>query len=74
MFHLEKNIRTGTRYYCHNCGRNYNRRNNLLRHLNLECGVPKKFSCSMCSKAFARNNELKKHLLFVHSVYQVPNS
>lgn len=56
----------GTRYYCINCGRNYNRRANLKRHLKLECGVPKKFSCPMCSKAFARNNELKKHMFFVH--------
>lgn len=57
---------SGTRYYCINCGRNYNRRANLKRHLKLECGVPKKFSCPMCGRAFARNNELTKHVFFVH--------
>lgn len=64
VFHIEE--QTGTRYYCQNCGRNYNRKTNLNRHLKLECGVPKKFSCSACGRAFARNNELTKHVFFVH--------
>lgn len=67
MFDAEDNVvMHGSRYYCPNCGRNYNRKANLNRHMNLECGVPKKFSCRTCGKAFTRNNELTKHVLIVH--------
>lgn len=73
-FYVEKNIRTGTSYYCHNCGQNYYLIYNIHRHIKLECGVPKKFSCPECSKGFARNNHLKRHLMFVHNVYCIPST
>lgn len=67
MFHADKHNTSGSRYYCRKCGRNYNRKANLNRHMKLECGVPKKFTCLTCGKSFARNNELTKHVMFVHT-------
>lgn len=51
------------------CGRFYSghlRKGNLNRHLNLECGVSRKFECRYCWKRFARKNELKKHCNRIH--------
>ncbi|VVC28710.1 Zinc finger C2H2-type,Zinc finger, RING/FYVE/PHD-type [Cinara cedri] len=49
-----------------NCGRCYsgkNRKNNLKKHLKLECGVAPKFSCRICWRRFTRNEGLKRHLI-----------
>lgn len=55
------------RYYCaRGCGRSYNRRDNLLRHLKFECGVPKQFTCSYCGKYFVHKSNLKNHIIVIH--------
>lgn len=49
-----------------NCGRKYKYKNNVTRHLSLECGVPKKFRCSICDKAFTQKVSCKTHMIHVH--------
>lgn len=55
------------RYYCpNNCGRNYNAKRSVMRHLRNECGVSKKFSCPFCPKKFSYNNDMCLHAAIVH--------
>lgn len=55
------------RYYCPRaCGRSYNRRDNVQRHLKFECGVPKQFMCSYCGKYYTYKSILKNHVTVVH--------
>lgn len=58
--------------YCpNNCGRCYKgvgRKASLNKHLNHECGVPKKYECPYCIKRFAYNYNRNKHCLIIHKV------
>ncbi|XP_050535142.1 zinc finger protein 710-like [Daktulosphaira vitifoliae] len=58
--------------FCPNsCGRCYKgeqRRAHLKRHLDNECGVPKKYQCVICLKRFSQKWSLKKHVLLVHKI------
>lgn len=53
------------------CGRLYSgakRKSNLKRHLDKECGIPRKYQCLKCGKLFTRNNHLKTHNILVHKL------
>jgi len=58
--------------YCPNkCGRCYKglqRKGNLNRHINNECGVPRKFKCFYCGKRFTQKYHLKQHYGVIHKV------
>lgn len=49
-----------------NCGRSYNHRATMNRHLKYECGVPPRFKCNVCGKLFAQKVNLGTHLISVH--------
>lgn len=49
------------------CGRTYKLASSLTRHLNLECGKPKKFWCELCPKAYTRKESLKFHINEKHA-------
>lgn len=49
-----------------NCGRSYNHRGTLRRHLKYECGVPPQFKCEYCPRTFAQKVNLNKHQMAVH--------
>lgn len=55
------------KYVCpRNCGRSYNHRATMNRHLKYECGVPPRFKCNICGKMFAQKVNLNTHLMSVH--------
>lgn len=70
--HLLYEISKADPVFCPNkCGRCYRgeqRRGHLKRHLDTECGVPKKFPCVICLKRFSQKWSLKKHRALVHKV------
>lgn len=49
------------------CGRTYKLASSLTRHLNLECGKPKKFWCELCPKSYTRKESLKFHINEKHA-------
>ncbi|XP_025197595.1 longitudinals lacking protein, isoforms N/O/W/X/Y-like isoform X5 [Melanaphis sacchari] len=55
------------KYLCpRNCGRSYNHRATMNRHLKYECGVPPRFKCNICGKMFAQKVNLNTHIMSVH--------
>lgn len=70
--HLLYDISKVDPVFCPNqCGRCYRgdqRRGHLKRHLDTECGVPKRFQCIICFKRFSQKWSLKKHILLVHKI------
>lgn len=70
--HLLYDISKVDPVFCPNqCGRCYRgdqRRGHLKRHLDTECGVPKRFQCTICFKRFSQKWSLKKHILLVHKI------
>lgn len=55
-------------FLCSNgCGRSYKLASSLTRHLNLECGKPKKFWCELCPKSYTRKESLKFHINEKHT-------
>lgn len=59
----------GPLYCTNNCGSYYTGRwkyASLRKHLQYECGVPKKFSCFICFKQFSRKTQLQSHCGMVH--------
>ena len=51
----------GPPFPCHRCGRLYNHKCNLMRHLRLECGVRPRFECMWCTKKFKHRHHLRDH-------------
>jgi Zinc finger, C2H2 type len=51
----------GPPFPCHRCGRLYNHKCNLMRHLRLECGVHPRFECMWCTKKFKHRHHLRDH-------------
>lgn len=56
---------------CQRCGKVYNRKGNLGRHVRYECGKGPQFPCHLCEKKFFRREKLalhvKNHELFQQS-------
>lgn len=49
-------------FLCPKCGAKYTRRDTFKRHINYECGVPRKYKCKVCDSRFKRMNHLKRHM------------
>lgn len=54
-------------YQCVKCGRRYNARRNLVRHMTLECGIDPRYKCPHCGYTKHRRNELKRHIQKKHA-------
>ncbi|KAJ9600576.1 hypothetical protein L9F63_026288 [Diploptera punctata] len=51
---------------CTRCGKVYNWRGNLLRHMRLECGKAPQFQCSYCPYMTKHKNHLQRHVTTRH--------
>ncbi|RZF39490.1 hypothetical protein LSTR_LSTR001011 [Laodelphax striatellus] len=54
------------KYSCSNCDKKYIRKQDLVRHLNYECGIEPQFSCSYCDLRFKHRFNLKRHIIRSH--------
>ncbi|KAF7272343.1 hypothetical protein GWI33_014892 [Rhynchophorus ferrugineus] len=54
------------KFACPECGRRYNRRNNLIRHQRYECGNTRQFCCPYCYDKMKRKAHLEVHVLRHH--------
>lgn len=55
------------KFECPKCDRAYVHKENLKRHLRLECGVAPKYSCDYCVYKARHKSDLKRHLYLKHS-------
>ena len=51
---------------CSACGKLYRWKNNLYRHLKLECGKEPQFHCPYCPHRAKRKGNLEKHIELKH--------
>lgn len=58
-------------FSCPKCGRNYNHRSNLSRHLRLECGIGPRYQCEVCQRRFKHRHHMTDHLKRVHQIIQI---
>lgn len=56
-------------FQCNRCGRKYQHRGTLSRHIGYECGVESKFKCVFCAKKFSRKDLLKLHAARKHGIF-----
>lgn len=54
-------------YKCKNCPRSYKYKENLYRHLRLECGIQSKFLCHMCPYKAKQKSTLQRHVRSMHT-------
>ncbi|XP_077258199.1 uncharacterized protein LOC143895167 isoform X8 [Temnothorax americanus] len=55
-------------FTCHQCGRTYQIRHNLVKHLRYECGGQKHFACWLCPSRYTQNGKLRQHMLNTHNI------
>jgi len=55
-------------HQCEKCGRSYRYRENLLRHIRVECGKEAQFHCFYCKYKSKQKNNLQRHLRCRHNV------
>lgn len=53
-------------YHCMNCPRRYTRKNNLKRHMAIECGKKPQYFCKYCSSGFKYRYVLTRHIQLKH--------
>lgn len=53
---------------CHICGKKFNNRHNVLRHVLVHTGE-RPFCCTVCGKSFNQKVVLKKHMWTLHNVH-----
>jgi uncharacterized Zn-finger protein len=58
-------------FACPTCGKRYNYKHNLGRHIRQECGKEPQFHCPYCSHVTKHKASLQKHIHRRHS--QMPN-
>ena len=58
-------------YACMNCGRSYNRKDNLDRHWKYECGKNPRFSCPYCVYRAKQRSNMYLHIKNVHKGLKV---
>lgn len=53
---------------CPRCGKSYQHKGSLSRHLRVECGNRRSETCSVCLKSFLYKHHLERHMKFVHNI------
>ncbi|XP_015436080.1 PREDICTED: gastrula zinc finger protein XlCGF57.1-like [Dufourea novaeangliae] len=59
-------------FTCYQCGRTYQMRHNLVKHLRFECGGQKHFVCTVCPARYTQNGKLRQHMLNAHNIFVPP--
>ena len=59
------------RYFCSKCPRSYKYKQDLKRHMNLECDIEPQFSCPLCPKKCKRKTHLRNHIMNKHKCLAV---
>ncbi|KAJ8894860.1 hypothetical protein PR048_000167 [Dryococelus australis] len=54
------------RFRCSQCGKLYQHRRTLMRHVRLECGKEPQFPCVHCPIRFKHKSHLQNHIYRVH--------
>ncbi|KAG8259218.1 hypothetical protein J6590_014688 [Homalodisca vitripennis] len=63
----DKRTTGGCLHSCPQCGKGYQSRNNLQRHVRVECGKDPQFACPSCNHRFWYRSKLRNHLIIVHN-------
>jgi len=58
----------GITHRCEACGRGYRHRENLKRHIRVECGKEAQFYCMYCAYRSKHKHDLLRHLKCRHPV------
>lgn len=53
---------------CPRCGKSYQHKGSLSRHLRVECGNLRSEMCSVCLKSFLYKHHLDRHMKYVHNM------
>ncbi|XP_014482684.1 PREDICTED: zinc finger protein 408-like, partial [Dinoponera quadriceps] len=69
---LRRGLKSSRTFSCHQCGRLYQMRHNLVKHLRFECGGQKHFACSLCTARYTQNGKLRQHMLNAHNIFVPP--
>ncbi|KAG8259359.1 hypothetical protein J6590_014827 [Homalodisca vitripennis] len=59
------------RFVCGDCGRNYKRKDHLVRHQRYECGKEPQFPCKYCEYRAKRASHLQRHMVNRHVGYML---
>ncbi|CAL1680036.1 unnamed protein product [Lasius platythorax] len=61
------------RFLCpnHNCGRTFNWKSSLTRHLKYECGLIPRFKCPYCVYCCKVKADVKKHIMRRHKDFAI---
>ncbi|XP_024889483.1 longitudinals lacking protein, isoforms A/B/D/L-like, partial [Temnothorax curvispinosus] len=70
---LSSDADNNIRFPCpnHNCGRAFNWKRNLTRHLKYECGLQPRFKCPYCDYYGKLKGNVSKHLLRRHNTRKI---
>ena len=55
-------------WVCRQCGKQYQWKESLYKHIRIECGKDPAFQCSVCLKKFKHKHHWKSHLRLIHSI------
>lgn len=56
-----QNFTQKNEYFCMNCGKKYNWKGNLRRHIKLECGRDPSLKCQFCNYVTKHKSSLLRH-------------
>ncbi|KAG8259389.1 hypothetical protein J6590_014859 [Homalodisca vitripennis] len=63
---IQENCGGKLRFSCTKCGRQYNRKDNLQRHVRFECGKEPQFKCPHCDHKTKQSGNMKTHIILKH--------
>ena len=53
---------------CRQCGKQYQWRESLYKHIRIECGKPPAWECSICGRKFKHKHRWQSHTKLKHAI------